>query len=1017
MKAASQGLDFTSRIRQEFIDGSAIHPDLFAATVQIVEDTGRWEPYDALGWKVSRFWMSRRPHDFGAIAMLVQEDGSYWQGKPQNPRTGSKGKQQRYEAVKGNGNRPFLPAIPQAIREAIAARYGCTVPAAGELFWPWLQQHPEIPIVITEGAKKSESLLSLGYVAIALYGVNAGYRKLDSGAREILPELLPFVTGERRVMLAFDQDEQAKTRRRVNVAQWRFGSMLSAAGAVVSVASWKGCNGQCKGVDDLIVSQGPDAWHEASTAAVPFHHWQLQQRLLKTLSYPTATRVQAADLSTLELQDVPEQGIIAVASAKGTGKTKLTAQLTAGNASVLSATHRIALGRNLTERLGLHWRTDLDKAPDGRFIAGDGYTLRMGFCVDALLAINPDHFRGCDLVIDEVVQVVRHLLTSSTCARDGRRPVLLARFRALIQAARRVICADADLDNATLHYLQELRGDGRRVFLLRNDYQPKPYPVQFIQSSDRAAVTGDLLTHCKRLERGRVLLAMTDSKNSSKTIGRTIEQQCPGLRVLVINSETSGGETEREFIQTPDAVLQRHDFDVILCSPSVATGVSIEAQGIVEAVYGIFTGVSSTDADMSQALARVRENVPRVVWCAQRGSNYAKASRATNTLELKSHLQQRSTVAAQMTRSSLREDFTGTVERYDWQADPHLNLYAHISAAQNYAMQNLREALLVRLKHEGNLITMQARNGDTRYREMLTQARQELRTLDAEALVSADRLNPVEARALERVEVLTPEQQRAIARYRFCEFYCIDAEALTVDDVLDDKDGRRRGELLNLEAQLYGELATDKTAKSLEQQAKWNQGLCPWDINGAVMRQKLRDVLGLADFFDIDKTWTAADLEPYADRIREHAPVIRAVLNQTISDKMSDVQCVHQLLSQLGIKIAWHWQGNSRKNRIRLYSLDLERWEFLNAVLARRQARRVSRAEVGSPLPVMSQNHRGDPIREEAEPPINKDSRVGWRGQQWRVVGLNGFIAKLVDPEDWVSVEFDAPISELRLTA
>ena len=74
------------------------------------------------------------------------------------------------------------------------------------------------------------------------------------------------------------------------------------------------------------------------------------------------------------------------------------------------------LMRNLCSRMGVNYRGDLDKV-NGEFITAGGYTLRVGFVVDSLLAINPEKFRGCDLVIDEVVQVLRHLLTSSTCNR------------------------------------------------------------------------------------------------------------------------------------------------------------------------------------------------------------------------------------------------------------------------------------------------------------------------------------------------------------------------------------------------------------------------------------------------------------------------------------------------------------------------------------------------------------------------------------------------------------------------
>jgi hypothetical protein len=41
---------------------------------------------------------------------------------------------------------------------------------------------------------------------------------------------------------------------------------------------------------------------------------------------------------------------------------------------------------------------------------------------------------------------------------------------------------------------------------------------------------------------------------------------------------------------------------------------------------------------------------------------------------------------------------------------------------------------------------------------------------------------------------------------------------------------------------------------------------------------------------------------PYADRARSLAKQIQAILHFTIRDEMSDVQIIHQLLSQLGLK-------------------------------------------------------------------------------------------------------------------
>jgi len=206
------------------------------------------------------------------------------------------------------------------------------------------------------------------------------------------------------------------------------------------------------------VSQGTTAWETAYHEALSLEHWQIWQRLAGRLTYPTNLRLNAQDLSQLNLDNLPKTGILAIASSKGTGKTKLIAQTIQTSQKVLAGGHRVALMQNLCARLQLDYRSDLDKV-NGQFINGSAYALRVGFCVDALLAIQPDQFAGCVLVLDEVVQVLRHLLASSTCAKDGKRPALLARFRQIVSAAKQVIIADADLDNASIHYIQTLRGE------------------------------------------------------------------------------------------------------------------------------------------------------------------------------------------------------------------------------------------------------------------------------------------------------------------------------------------------------------------------------------------------------------------------------------------------------------------------------------------------------------------------------------------------------------------------------
>ncbi|MDX2096943.1 MAG: hypothetical protein SFW36_04135, partial [Leptolyngbyaceae cyanobacterium bins.59] len=189
-------------------------------------------------------------------------------------------------------------------------------------------------------------------------------------------------------------------------------------------------------------------------------------------------------------------------------------------------------------------------------------------------------------------------------------------------------------------------------------------------------------------------------------------------------------------------------------------------------------------------------------------------------------------------------------------------------------------------------------------RNLLLLAKQEQQEVDAQAILSAEDLMYSELLMLEQKEGLGREESLAVAKFYFKEFYCLDS--LTLEDVLWDNEGRRRGELLNLEVQLFPGVAIDRAARALEKQAAWNQGYCPWDISGSELRRWLRSKIGLDELIAKIRSgwqWCKYDLKPYADRARELAPQVKVALHYTITAQISDTQIIHQLLSQLGIKL------------------------------------------------------------------------------------------------------------------
>jgi len=694
--------------------------------------------------------------------------------------------------------------------------------------WPTVQTDITIPRLWTEGAKKAGTALTQGYAAIALPGVYSGYRSKDRLSNPIPPHLIPDVAAMAQPgsihYLAFDQDEKPTTRRNVAIALTRFGQLLEAQGAHVRIVRWHPKQG--KGIDDLIANHGPDAFHQAVEKALTFEEWQLWQALDNRLTLTPTLKLKTHDLAVLLPESVPDTGIIALSSAKGTGKTNLINSLIANQPKTLLAGHRISLLRHLCDRCGIHYRGDLDKQ-DGRFITGDGYTLRVGTCVDSLLAIDPDAFKGCDLVLDEVCQVLRHLLTSSTCNQQGKRPVLLMRFRQLIQSARRVILADADLDDSALHYIQQLRDevDSTKPFLIRNDYQAPGYPVRFIQAADSSAITGELL---RDLKDGLRLYIATDSKRGSKRIHRLIEELKRNLPTLLINSDTSGGETERAFMENPDLHLTTIALQSVTASPSAGTGLSIEGEHF-DKVYGLFYGASSTDADMAQALGRVRAAIPRVVWCAKYGRSFSKAGRETSPKQLRSLLKQKTQANTLLIRASLSEVGYSGLNDYDWESDPHIHYWSQIEAQRNRSMWHLRTALKIRLMHEGHQVEPVTLGKDQQAHTLLKEARNDMKIEQALSVEAAHNITPAEAKLLEQMESLEPEQRLSLQKYKIAEFYCVPIEDVDADMVFADNGGRRRGQLLNLERLLEPETATEADVRALERQGQWQQGYTPWD--------------------------------------------------------------------------------------------------------------------------------------------------------------------------------------------
>ena len=479
---------------------------------------------------------------------------------------------------------------------------------------------------------------------IALPGVFNGYRQpkdefgRKTGLAKLIPQLQVFATPGRKVYFAFDKDTKASTIANVNKAIAKTGKLFVKAGVNVRVIRWKE---SAKGVDDLIVQNGAEAFHQAYDKALSIETWlvrssvgltykaniQVNRRYLGSLfdtgeqkdgeiereddaqrlephagvsrQAPTLKGVEPADNMSIPLRpedqipdllNIPNTAkLIGLKSPKGSGKTYLLEQIVDRAIKegkwVLLLTHRIQLGEALCQRVGLPYLSEIKTVEYGT-------TLGYGLCIDSLhpnsgAKFNADNWDDGIVIIDEAEQVIWHMLNSATCANE--RVEILAQFKTLIQnnlsGDGQVYLADADLSDVAIDYVRGLAGFHVEPFVVVNDWQPpieQRWTIHNYEEKNPASLVRDLVSHIEA--GGKPFISCSAQKLKSKwgtqNLESYLQQKFPDKKILRIDSETVADPEHRAYgcIANLNEILP--NYDIAIASPSIETGVSIECKRI-----------------------------------------------------------------------------------------------------------------------------------------------------------------------------------------------------------------------------------------------------------------------------------------------------------------------------------------------------------------------------------------------------------------------------------------------------
>ena len=794
-------------------------------------------------------------------------------------------------------------------------------------FWQWVIDRPWINLSYTEGAKKAGAILSAGYAAIALPGIYSGYRQSkDFHGKAIemprlIPQLMPFCQAGREIAFFFDQDSKPSTIKNVRRAIERTGQLLGSQGCKVSVARWAR---EFKGIDDFIASQGIEAFDQIFSERISLDAYKIENFSAITPDLKINERYISQSL------EVPESAkIIGIKAPKGAGKTewiseKIAPALAKGD-RVLVLTHRVQLGKELANRFGINYRSELVKSEDGSLL---GYCL----CIDSLHPkanpkFNPNDWENTTIIIDECEQVFWHLLNSPTCEQYRVKIIDCLRelFRIVVSTGGKIYLADADLSMNAISYVQSLIGFPVESYIIENTYKsPFKRNLYLFDGNNPSSLIQELEV---AVSSGQKVICFTDGQKHKSNWGtRNLEyylkKKYPNTKILRIDSESVSDRSHPAYgcMGNLDQILCQ--YDLVICSPVIETGVSIDVNHF-GAVFAISHGVQSVDS-FAQTLARVRVDIPRYIWVSGHSPNrIGNGSTDLKQLLAGEHFKAKNTI--RMLQSvGLREipefTFLEDGEKYS----PSLSLWGKNAVKINLEAKNYRELLMKKLENEGYKITL-IEPGDKESIEALKDeiksASDENYSEHKEAVLSADTISNSEYNSLKEKRELSEKERNQLKRARIERTYGIN---LTDELITKDDDGWYPQIRLHYFLSVGNEFLADRDSKKLDDALENGGGkVFKPDINRSLLSAKIKllNLLNVDQFFDPEREFTGDDLADWIDRLKNPTIIsqIKSILGFSLSMGDTAIGFAQRLLAGFGLRLSFvshRRRGDGSRQRV-----------------------------------------------------------------------------------------------------
>lgn len=422
-------------------------------------------------------------------------------------------------------------------------------------------------------------------------------------------------------------------------------------------------------------------------------------------------------------------------------------------APMLAVCHRQTLAREMTNRLGTDHYQDIP-------LELSGITNSVTTCIDSLIKPKLLSMAGRAevLMVDEASQVLRSIYGKHTQMQESKH--VGNKLREVVERAELGIYADADINSATVRYIESCRPEGERLTI----YEVAPpkdngKTVNIITGKNpKVPLIARIVAAIRAGER---VIVATDSLPATKLIAEAVRQEVDDVKSFVINSDTSGNKEQQKFLE--DADKESELYQMVVHSPSISSGVSIQTTQFDHG-FGYFCGVI-TPSDAIQMLARARMLRYWDVAIQPNNSN-------------------RSKIQSERLLLTAAEEVTGlTTGDYD-------RLVAQHEADDNTAKADFAAGMFWQLEHAGFTVTTE--RNDQQDTGILKELRGVIDEEHTRAILSAQDITEEENETLRREFIRTEQQVYACLKFQIKRDLCLSKLTKADIDVWDNGYGMSR---------------------------------------------------------------------------------------------------------------------------------------------------------------------------------------------------------------------------------